>query len=138
MKQLILLLFLFLNTGVFGQDTPMDTYEKRMFKEFDFHNIKNLFTYVNENSIADKDKFNIGDRTYKARVKRTSKKAEYDENVFISLKSGKFRYYFYKKRRTVDFYCDRLFQFSVISTIPPTLSILMDLYLYSMHQSEPY
>jgi len=108
MKQFILIISIFFSISVFGQDGPMDTYEKRMFKEYNYHNIKELFTYVNENDIADKERFNIGDRKYKARVKRFSKRAEYDESVFMKIKSGRYVYYISKRRKTVDIHSDQL------------------------------
>lgn len=91
----------------------MDSYEKQMLQEYDYHNIEALFRYVKAHELQDRTKVSVGGREYKVRVKRKSKFAEQDESLVIIFKIDKFEYIFYKKRTSISFYSPNL-SFSVI------------------------
>lgn len=93
--------------------SKMDSYEKQMLMEYDYHNIEALFKHVDANELVDKTKVIIDGVEYKIRVKRNSKRAEYDDNLTIIFKRGKFEYIFYKKRSSVSMYSNSL-SFSII------------------------
>ena len=84
-----------------------------MIDEYDYHNLEALFRYVKVNEFTNRTKIAVGGREYKVKVRRQSKRAEYDENLVIILKYGKYQYIFYKTRTTLSLYSDNL-SFSII------------------------